>query len=117
MPPSRAERPPEGSFYMEEDGKWVGGSGATAGPNRPAIVPPLPEEPEGRGTPQGRSTPQEYRGSPAPSLRAGTPSGYRGSPAPSVRPGLGGLAGRDMIGRSHASHDGSRTSRFTEDIV
>ena len=39
------------------------------------------------------------------------------SPSPSGRPSMGGLAGRDGLGRSLPSLDGSRTSKFTEDIV
>ncbi|KAF8251835.1 hypothetical protein K440DRAFT_637070 [Wilcoxina mikolae CBS 423.85] len=53
--------------------------------------------------------------------RESTPTGSVRRPTPTpefmTRPQLAGAAGRDGLGRSLPSHDGSRASKFTEDIV
>jgi hypothetical protein len=51
------------------------------------------------------------------SYREATPAPSTRRPTPTPRPPLAGAAGRDGLGRSLPSHDGSRASKFTEDIV
>ena len=54
---------------------------------------------------------------PSPGRSPTAPSPSRPPEHYTTRPPLGGSAGRDGLGRSLPSHDGSRASKFTEDIV
>ncbi|KAA8894249.1 hypothetical protein FN846DRAFT_895253 [Sphaerosporella brunnea] len=81
--------------------------GSPAGPTGgPAVIPaaaiPAVQEEGDKGDPPRSETPSTLS---------------RPIPEFHHRPQLGGSAGRDGLGRSLPSHDGSRASRFTEDIV
>ena len=134
----------ETSFYRDSQGFYGGAPEPEIGSNllsmhgRPESPPPRSPD---RPTPQFASSPLARVGSQAqrdqevafmrpgpartpvtnqpgfPSLRQPTPTG-RGTPPPRPLPAAGASpTARDGVGRSHPSFDGSRGSRFTEEIA
>ena len=96
----------ETSFYRD-DGGFYGGPGTSARPVSEGGF-------SGRGS--GASEGEIAVMRPSPARRAVT---SEGPSVPSLSPPAGASPRRrpDAVGRSHASHDGSRASRFTEDVV
>lgn len=87
------------SFYRDSSG-FYGGPGI---PQSPSFGPPSPQSDTG-GIPIMRSGP------------ARTPITTHNSPVTASPPPPPPLRRPDALGRSHASRDGSRNSRFTEEV-